>query len=826
MATAGKNADITVANADGSTNKVRLSLWRDAPNRPGGWEEEIISPTPPPQPQGDVNYAAQSPEFGRVLSQNDWHLGFGAARFTDLVNFPKYGYTDGVLAMFDNELVPSYQEYEVDAIVQNGRFETGATTGWTDGSNTSVAVNSDARSGSYSLQITATSAGGTCAQNYIGTDTVLRSREITVVAYAKKVTTSGSGTIKLTVSDGVSTPTDSSTSTSTDWTILKVKKTLSATASAVKFTFTLSADDDVFRIDDVAVILTGGSTFNSRPIEFEGGYYASMGRSVIKWDESNDAWLPVYLDSTYEITAIENYEGNLIVGRGDSTNYLLSGDGATFSNPSTNSGNSRIANKLARVLNARGDWALMKTRANQASLTVDPSDTVNWGAEIQVGDPDRLTTSLISGAGTAYVGREDGLYVYDRRINRFRDIEPDSNFFPSANNFRRAIGRGGAIWASGGQQTFWRISPTGQPPIHDWSELTHIFTASAFKGFGGEVSAIAQDRSNVFIALADNAANTANSFPYTFPFNFSTAGISTTVRLLTIKSQKPEDAADFDRDVIVHTISSFTLSKIDQIGRFDDGTNSSLFALGSFTDTNVDETDEDVPRIFRLKLPRDNENPRRSASIAVRKTGDFYTPWMDFNFPDVEKATSMLTIGSVNFAAGEKYVTVYYKKDDATDDDGSGWVLWGDDGVFDTSPQEIKSSVTSTPVTFKRIRFKISFTSDSHKQAPPTVTSIVLNTVWNQTDIRRFKASVRLGDRRTLQLRRVPQTTLRSADISKLTTLRQQPFVQLVTPDGESLNATLKYLDRTVSGRVDPLRGTPIDQVRVFDLEFTEVLTS
>ena len=826
MATAGKNADITVANADGSTNKVRLSLWRDAPNRPGGWEEEIISPTPPPQPEGDVNYAAQSPEFGRVLSQNDWHLGFGAARFTDLVNFPKYGYTDGVLAMFDNELVPSYQEYQVDAIVQNGRFETGETTGWTDGSNTSVAVNSDARSGSYSLQITATSAGGTCAQNYMGTDTVLRSREITVVAYAKKVTTSGSGTIKLTVSDGVSTPTDSSTSTSTEWAILKVKKTLSATASAVKFTFTLSADDDVFRIDDVAVILTGGSTFNSRPIEFEGGYYASMGRSVIKWDESSDAWLPVYLDSTYEITAIENYEGNLIVGRGDSTNYLVSGDGATFSNPSTNSGNSRIANKLARVLNARGDWALMKTRANQASLTVDPSDTVNWGAEIQVGDPDRLTTSLISGAGTAYVGREDGLYVYDRRINRFRDIEPDSNFFPSANNFRKAIGRGGAIWASGGQQTFWRISPTGQPPIHDWSELTHIFTASAFKGFGGEVSAIAQDRSNVFIALADNAANTANSFPYTFPFNFSTAGISTTVRLLTIKSQKPEDAADFDRDVIVHTISSFTLSKIDQIGRFDDGTNSSLFALGSFTDTNVDETDEDVPRIFRLKLPRDNENPRRSASIAVRKTGDFYTPWMDFNFPDVEKATSKLTIGSVNFAAGEKYVTVYYKKDDATDDDGSGWTLWGDDGVFDTSPQETKSSVTSTPVTFKRIRFKISFTSDSHSQAPPTVTSIVLNTVWNQTDIRRFKASVRLGDRRTLQLRRVPQTTLRSADISKLTTLRQQPFVQLVTPDGESLNATLKYLDRTISGRVDPLRGTPIDQVRVFDLEFTEVLTS
>jgi len=517
MATAGKNADITVANADGSTNKVRLSLWRDAPNRPGGWEEEIISPTPPPQPQGDVNYAAQSPEFGRVVSQNDWHLGFGASRFTDLVNFPKYGYTDGVLAMFDDELVLGYEENEVDAIVQNGRLETGATTGWTNGSNTTVTVNSDARSGSYSLNIAATSAGGTCTQNYLGTDSVLASRQMTLIAYAKRV--SGSGNIKATIADGVGS-TDSSTSTSSDWTLLKAVRTLHASTSAVQFTFTLSVDDDVFRVDDIAVILTGGSAFKSRPIEFEGNYYASMGRSVIKWDESNDAWLPVYLDGSDEITGLENYEGNLIVGRGDNNNYLLSADGVTFSNPSTNSGNSRIANKLARVLNARGDWALMKTRLNQASLTVDPSDTANWGAEIQVGDIDRTTTSLISGAGTAYVGREDGLYVYDRRINRFRDIEPDSNFFPSANNFRRAIGRGGAIWASGGQQTFWRISPTGQPPIHDWSELTHIFTASAFKGFGGEVSAIAQDRSNVFIALADNAANTLSSFPYTFPFTF------------------------------------------------------------------------------------------------------------------------------------------------------------------------------------------------------------------------------------------------------------------------------------------------------------------
>ena len=81
MATAGKNADITVANADGSTNKVRLSLWRDAPNRPGGWEEEIISPTPPPQPQGHVNSAAQSPEVGRVVAERAREAGVTSVVF-------------------------------------------------------------------------------------------------------------------------------------------------------------------------------------------------------------------------------------------------------------------------------------------------------------------------------------------------------------------------------------------------------------------------------------------------------------------------------------------------------------------------------------------------------------------------------------------------------------------------------------------------------------------------------------------------------------------------------------------------------------------------
>jgi ligand-binding sensor domain-containing protein len=168
----------------------------------------------------------------------------------------------------------------------------------------------------------------------------------------------------------------------------------------------------------------------------------------------------------------------------------------------------------------------MKTRANQVSLSVTLQTHVNWGAEIQAGDPDKNITSLTSAAGTAYVGREDGLFVYNMKTNLFTDVEPDANFFASAKNFKAAIGRGGAIWASGGEQTFWTASPTGQGDYHDWENLTHLVQSNAYNGFGGHVAALAQDRANVWVALSDNSISESQQFDYNFPFSFVTSGVS------------------------------------------------------------------------------------------------------------------------------------------------------------------------------------------------------------------------------------------------------------------------------------------------------------
>ena len=828
MPTAGKNADIVLSNSDGSTNQVSLTLWRDDPARPGGWEDGAVPTTPVPQAQGESNYSSISPEFGRVYSQSDWTEGFGMAQVGDHAKNKSYGYTDGVLSMFEHELVPGYREDEVGAIIRNGGFETGGIHGWTNGTDTTLASSTSARSGSFALSVTADANGGTCTHNYLGTDTVLRSIEITAVAYVKR--SSGSGTITFGVADGIGTTT-SSTVSDTDWTLIEITRTIDSNANAVKFIFTLSTDEDVFLIDDVGVILTGGSEWKSRPVKFGTDVYSTMGRAIMVWSEDNDSWLPVYVDSAYEITGLASFESRLYAGRGSNDNYLTSTNGTTWSDPTTNSGNNRLASFFAVVKNARGDWALMKARANQISLAVVPTDTLNWGAEIQVGDPDRNVTSLTSAAGTAYVGREDGLFVYNEHTNLFSDVEPDANFFASAKNFKAAIGRGGALWASGGEQTFWVTSPTGVGAHHEWENLSHLVQSNAYAGFGGHVSALAQDRANVWVALSDNSISESGQFDYLFPFSFVTSGVSERVRLISIRNMSASSdsnvlGADKKVNVAVHTITSFTVSQIDQLSRYDDGNLSSMFALGAFIDTDITVTDKDIPRCTRLRMPRDNENPRRANNINVRLTGTFYTPWIDFNYPDTEKAEGLLTLTGKNFASGTKYATVSYKTDDDTDDDSTGWTVWGDDGIFDTSPSETKAAVLSTPVTFKRIRFKLEFTTNSHVDDPPTVTAMVFKAVWNESEPRKFRGSVKLSDRRSLQLRRVPQRTLRTADITTLELLRKQPFIQVVTPEGESVNATFRYRSRTIGSRIDVTRGRPVDQVRALDLEFTEVLTS
>jgi hypothetical protein len=73
--------------------------------------------------------------------------------------------------------------------------------------------------------------------------------------------------------------------------------------------------------------LTGGSDWKSRPVKFGADLYATIGRAIVKWNESEDIWIPVYVDAAYEITSLASFESNIYAGRGSNNNYLTSSDG-------------------------------------------------------------------------------------------------------------------------------------------------------------------------------------------------------------------------------------------------------------------------------------------------------------------------------------------------------------------------------------------------------------------------------------------------------------------------------------------------------------------
>ena len=819
---AGRNCDIVLSDIDGSTNAVEVNLWKDNPNLPGGFQTEYLSPAPPRQAGDSANYQQQSPDVGLVMDQDSWHRGFGETfieRFDTASSAnrarAKYGYTEGVLPMFKGELALGYQEDSVDMILRNGRFESGATTGWT-GTNTTLAINTTAeRSGSYACQVTVGADNGYMYQDYGGTVSVARSREITFAAYLYR--TSGSGTAAMKIVDSAGNTTGSTVTHNSGYGVAYVTRTINSGATSLQFQIVFSNDEDVWLVDDIVIIPTGGVTFT--PVqEFEGNSYLGIGRTICKWNDSDFRWDVVYWDSGYAITDLISFEGNLYAARGTTVNYLYSGDGTTWSDPSNNSGNPKLAVYFSRCRNANGDWALAKSRANYVAISTNPTDTANFGAEIQVGDQDREINKLFSANDILFVGREDGLFSYNTVTNTFEDLQPEANLFPDADNFKSAIGRAGAIYATGGDQSFWKISPSGGG--YAWQDLSYLFKAPAFRGFGGRITAMAQDRNNLWLALADDLQSNLG-FPYDFPISFATAGISQKIRVLALRTQKDDVSGVED---IAHTITVFDdVTNVTQLGRFAGDSRGSLFVCGSYTNTDLaSATNDTEPRIIRMRMPVKNEHPSNNATVEHRLDGYFYSPWINFNYPDVTKAGVKMTINGMNLDSNI-YAKVHYKTDDATDDDSQGWNVWGSDGKFTSNGQTV-SGFSSSLLNFNRIRFRIQLVTNVHTKSP-RITGIVLHAVWNPIDYRKWTLVAKLSDKAMNQLRRTPRRTLRTTDISNLESLRQKSFITFTDPDGTSHNVKLRYSDQMISSRVYATRDVTLDQTRAITMELTEVKT-
>jgi len=804
-----QNADVVLQHTDGSSNTVDLTLWKDSPSLAGGYQLSSLPFLPPRQPTDDANYQQVDPKAAMTYDLTSFHRGFGQGEDREFGKSARYGYSDGVLAMFNGEITLGYSQEEADFLIRNGRFESPETDQWTATNVTVATSTTKPHSGDQALQVTVGSDGGTLTQSFVTKSAeALNGQNIHVLAYATRV--SGSGTCTLSVTNGTSTDATSSTP---DYALIEV--TGQAVSGGTTITLTFSTASDVWYIDDICIIPAGGVSFPVPPVNFEGYMYAICGQMLLYWNESRGTFdCGHFFDRV--VNTIEIFDGKMLVGstvKDGSNNYkywyiTVGGDPAstTISETAVTSSTASVAQAqfFVKARNASGDYAIAKVRSNKVAFISDPATgSPVWGAEIDVGKDDRDITNAFAANDTLIIGKEDGMFVYDRNVNQFRDVSPEAGLFTGGNNFKRAIARAGRIYATSGDRAFWSIPFLVAD--NQWEDISYLLRATSFIGFGGRVTALAQDVNNIFVAVSDDLKPFTQLFPYQMPFTFNTQGITQKIYLVAVRTQK--DSPGSPSEQVAHTITSLDMKECLQIGRYKDtsGTadRSSTFAFGTFSNDDTSHSDTDEPRITRLVMPVENEHPSLVGSKQIRTKGQFYTSFMDFNFPDQQKVLSKVAF-LTNNVDSDSTVALSYKVDNDTYDDDSGWTLI--DTLTSSGSQVITPSLSS-PISFKRIRFKVELATANRTDPGPRVLNMIVHSVFNPVDFLTWNIEAKVLDARLTarRLRQSPDSQVLSTVLGNIDTLRQQPFILYTDLDGTQYRA--RITDRTL---------VPIDRSRQF----------
>lgn len=825
-----QHSDIVLQNTDGSSNKVELTLWKDSPSVPGGYKLDSLAFLPPRQPTDDANYQQVDPKAAMTYDLTSFHRGFGQGEDKSFGKESRYGYSDGVLAQFNGELTLGYSQEECDFLIRNGRFEDAEINQWSATNVTVARSTEDPRSGDAHARVTVGSNGGTLTQSFSSVSAAaLDGENVHVIAYAKRISGSGSCTLSVT---GTAT---TEATTSSSYEIIEV--TGVAASAATTITLTFSTADDVWDIDDISVIPAGGVSFPSAPVTFEGYCYVICGQMLLYWDEIRKTFDCKYFFDR-AVNSIITFDEKMLVGstvKDGSNNYkyfylTVGGNPASTSlTPNTvTSSTAAVAEAkfFVRARNANGNFAVAKVRSNKVTFIKDPYlPSPVWGSEIEIGKPESEITNAFAANDTLVVGKEDGMFVYDRNVNQFRDVSPEAGLFSGSNNFKHAIARAGRIYATSGDRAFWSIPFLVQD--NQWEDISYLLRATSFIGFGGRVTSLAQDVNNIFVTVADDLKPFTHLFPYTMPFDFSQGGIAQKLYLVAIRTQRDSSAAPAEQ--VAHTITSLDMSDCSQLARYKDETDtvikSSTFAFGTFANEQTSNSNTDEPRITRLVMPLENEHPSLVGSRQIRTQGDFYTSFMDFNFPDQDKSLAKIAFLSTNVDS-DSTVSLSYKTDDITYDDDQGWTSIG---TISSGGSQVLTPSLTDPVTFKRIRFRLRLSTAARTDRGPRVLSMVVHAMFNPVDFLTWNVQAKLLDARltSRRLRQAKDSQVLSTVLSNIDTLRQEPFILYTDLDGTQYraritNRTLVPIDRDRRG----ISSAAAERSYLLSLSLNEVKTS
>ena len=630
--------------ASSPSTELRLTVEEEE----GGverWREFRAPKLPPRRTQGALTVSEQDPLVDFTWAQDDWSGGGLRPYYRE--GDARYALAKGIDARWEGVLsLGMAQSAPLDYLIQGmGAEREGDLGKWTSVGSAvtltqeSTIVNDD--DGTYSYKFVATTGSGSASyvKQSLANPTLYRGRTI-IVGIWMYVTTIGSDhnpTVSIYDGQGTThaTAINSVSGYGTGgWHFTSVEREIHGSASEVTIYIGDSTNANgttnlVYYFDTISIevdgagdeVCVGMATHNNIT-------YHAQGQVITRWDENRDCWDAVYIHASADATDIVHFDNNIYVAFGYSAAYIY-GSLTTWT-VSTLASAIKNAKYFAVARNNAGNLALWKTETvNTIKSATDATNSGSFSGAYTIGSSDRDITGLFSAFDTIMVGKEDGLWQYNRTYagtstaeNAFAPVSTEWDKGVHSGNFSTGAEWHGFFYTTASTQSIIRWAP-GQ--IQD---ITSLFVAPRIPGYGGEIKALAPSPHEMWIAADIPETAEAGVFG-DFPIGIGGAS-SKNIKIISLRQ---DSSGAFN----VHTMDEAKFGEIDALNVYYDEASDTryLVAAGRVTGGG---TERDHARSYRWSLPTRSAAPYIDAGTVVAKSGTFDTSIWHGGVPGTSKA--------------------------------------------------------------------------------------------------------------------------------------------------------------------------------------------
>ena len=718
------------------------------------WREYRAPKLPPRRTQGALTVSEQDPLVDFTWAQDDW--SGGALRPYYREGDTRYSKAVGVDARWEGVLSLGMERTEPQDFIIKGMGAEGTAdlSAWTISGTTGTLTRqtSTVLEGTYAYQYVVTTVSGADSYFYqdIANHELFRGREVIVGAWVKTGTLGASYAPNIYIDDGVGTTSGTAiTASDTDWTFVSATRTINGSNTRLRIIIgdDDNADSDVectFYVDGISIQVDGSGSEPCAGVATKGGtIYLAQGQVVAKWNENGDVWDAVYIHSSADATDIIHFDNSLYVAFGYATAYIYGAD-TTWTVSGLSAANA-YAKYFTVARNNAGNLALWKTETvNTLKSATDATDSGSWSSAYTIGSSDRTITGLHSAFDTLLIGKEDGLWVYNRTYtntasaeNAFAPVSTEWDKGVNVSNFSLGTEWHGFFYTTASTQSLIRWAP-GQV-----QDITSLFVAPRVSGFGGEIKAMVASPHELFVAA--DIPETAESGAFgDFPLE-----LTTTSKKIKIMSLRQGADGRFN----VHTLDEVTFGEIEALTVYTD-TGSDTRYLVAAGRLNRDGTGADHVTTYRWLLPSRSAAPFIDAETMVAKTGTFETSIWHGGVPGTSKAFLKTVFWLQDIGSGNsEQIVVRYGLDGASPDTYKLGTLSSTDRVqtlyFNDAVDTGGSAITPTTDAVGRsiqLQFTFSTSADVPGSAPPRMYAFELHSTLRPPKLKTWELFIRVGE--------------------------------------------------------------------------------